>query len=304
MYKLTLSKKIDLTWIMYLAAIVFALLNPARQAHAALGDDPATPIVITNCYELMGIGDNPANMNKHYALGNNIDFKADGNCKVDILDADNGAGIKGFRPIGTGLTPSTFIGSFDGRNYTIRNLGMTISTQNFAGLFAELGQGALVKNIVFEYPTINIKGNSQHAGVVAGRVAANAAVQNVHAHVNVVQGTEGNTSSNVGGLIGTNNGLLIKSSADALVSGFGNVGGLVGNNSGTIEECESLGIVNNSIDNVMVHRNLGGVAGYNTGTIRRTFAQVTVEDNKDNPGVWTIGGLVGESLSGRIENTK
>ncbi len=93
----------------------------------------------------------------------------------------------------------------------------------------------------------------------------------------------GTTSSNVGGLIGYNNGLAsLCYTTGTVTSTTADVGGLVGEigTNGSVERCYSRATVESTMDNV------GGLVGIAYGNITNCFAMATVAGSD-------VGGLVG-----------
>ena len=150
------------------------------------------------------------------------------NCTLDTwsqdktveLDADVSLDGVDFAPI-----PS-FGGTFNGNGHTIS--GLTISGKySTAGLFAELQESAVVKNLNVS-GTVDISGSAEATG----------------------------------GIAGVNNGKIYSSSFTGSVSGNVNVGAIAGQNalSGSIQNCASSGSVYGS-------RMTGGIAGSSRGLI-------------------------------------
>ncbi|WP_106639819.1 MBG domain-containing protein [Allosphingosinicella vermicomposti] len=106
------------------------------------------------------------------------------------------------------------------------------------------------------------------------------------------------TRGNVGGLIGTNEGLVSRSSASGTVFGVARAGGLVGANHGAqaiISESRATGKVSSPVDGDPTQQGyeVGGLAGYNYAgaRIERSYATGGVEGSN------AIGGLVGRNLN-------
>jgi filamentous hemagglutinin family protein len=163
----------------------------------------------------------------------------------------------GFNPIGNSSTP--FLGSFNGLGYTINGLFINRPDTDFVGLFGYTGVTSSIQNV----------------GLFGGSITG---------------------KTNVGALIGYNNGLINNaySTSDVLGSQF--TGGLVGYNTSSINNVYASGTVkaNNGSE-------IGGLVGGNYGgTINNAYATgaVTVTGSAVD-----VGGLVGQSGSGRISNT-
>jgi filamentous hemagglutinin family protein len=249
------------------------------------------------------------NLGGYYALGSNIDASA-------TASWNGGAG---FNPI------SRFTGVFDGLGHTVggvavssgsyssglfdinlgtvRNVGMVdanVTGGNFDGAlvgnnYGDFVGGAFVRGIV---------SNSYAAGMnavsgiteVGGLVGSNqGTVDNSYADVSVTGGSNlcGNTCG-VGGLVGSNFQTVQNSYAiGSVLSAGGDVGGLVGSNStGTISNSHATGAV--------VGRGIaaGGLVGYGNqfASINNSYATGAVSGTGD------LGGLVGMN-TGPISNS-
>jgi len=145
----------------------------------------------------------------------------------------------------------TFSGVFDGNGHTVSHL--TVMGVENLGLFGHLAFGAKVKDL----------------GIV---------------DVNIT-----GSGSNVGGLVGYNDGSITNSYSTGMVSGDGSVGGLVGINLyGSVTQCYSSGSVNGNSDFV------GGLVGRNEGTMTHCYSTGAVS------GKYFVGGLVGFGLWGVV----
>ena len=154
---------------------------------------------------------------------------------------------------GKGFKPigefADFNGTFDGQGYSIT--GLTIDRFAFAGLFGATGSESTVTDISVREADIN-------------------------------------ATNWVGGLVGRNDGGIIKKShTTGAVEGSRLVGGLVGVNTD--------GMVNNSHSTASVNGGdfgVGGFAGRNSGTISNSYATGAVDGSEE------VGGLVGGNLGG------
>ena len=157
----------------------------------------------------------------------------------------------GFAPIGNSSTP--FTGTFDGLGHTIGSFYINLPSANNVGLFGYTGSAAVIRNV----------------GLVGGSVTG---------------------SSDVGALVGYNNGTIGNSYATGNVSGSSYVGGLVGQNRGTID-CYATG-------NVSGTNYVGGLVGSNNGgMVSNSFASGSVT------GTTSVGGLVGSNNGGTVSNS-
>jgi len=115
---------------------------------------------------------------------------------VNDIDASGYA----FEPIGD--INNEFSGTFDGQSYAITNLSITTS-QDFAGLFAELEDGATVRNLELD---VTIDGDSFYIGGLAGGASDTVLIREVGATVDL-QFNSGNPTS-TGGLVGTSGAVI------------------------------------------------------------------------------------------------
>ena len=154
-------------------------------------------------------------------------------------------------PIGT--SSDKFTGSFDGNNYTIKNLTIDSAESDNIGLFG-YAEDAKFQNIVME--NVSVKGNN-YVGALVGYVGSDSDLVNIEIKSGNVEGkgyvgmiagrayaiqgaagrlyTSGTVKAeeNVGGIFGyvygySNFWNMENSSSSAIVNGKNNVGGLVG----------------------------------------------------------------------------
>jgi len=95
----------------------------------------------------------------------------------------------------------------------------------------------------------------------------------------------------VGGLAGTNYGMIQNCYTTANVSGVSYVGGLVGTNNGIIQNCYTTGNVNGE------NHTIGGVVGRNSKTVQNCYAMGKIS------GLTEVGGIAGSVDNGeKVEN--
>jgi filamentous hemagglutinin family protein len=164
----------------------------------------------------------------------------------------HGGGVVGFNPLGA--AGNSFNGQFTGLGHVISNLTVESKNGSDVGLFAVTGSRSVIRDV------------GLNGGTVVG-------------------------ASDVGSLVGFNQGKIIDSYAVVSVSGQHDVGGLAGENGGSISGSYSTGAVSN------YGTRTGGLVGVNEGTITNSYATGSV---MGRDGV--IGGLVGEN-SGTIFDT-
>lgn len=144
-----------------------------------------------------------------------------------------GADIGGAEASWTPIGDShSFNGMFDGGKHKITGLYINASDSDNQGLFGVVGSDGEVKNLGVD-------------GTVSG-------------------------GSNVGGVVGNNNGIVTSCYNTGTVSGSSNVGGIAGIKSGTTENCYNTGAVSgtNDVGGVVGALYGGGVENcYNTGAV-------------------------------------
>lgn len=127
----------------------------------------------------------------------------------------------------------TFSGTFDGGGHTISNMSLATDGSH-QGLFRYIQASGQVKNL-------NVQGEISPE----------------------------NGRSQLGGIAGTNYGIIANCSFDGEISGLSYVGGIAGENHGIIRVCEATGKVDGK-------RYSGGIAGSSTGTVTACESSVQV----------------------------
>ena len=105
----------------------------------------------------------------------------------------------------TWVSKITFTGTLDGNGHAIKNLTTSVnSTANgYQGLFQNLGEGAIIKNVAFVNVTMGA-----NSGVVAGQVAGSSKAKVENVFIQVVKTGNSSTSARYGIVERTNNGSL------------------------------------------------------------------------------------------------
>jgi filamentous hemagglutinin family protein len=140
-------------------------------------------------------------------------------------------------------------------------------------------------------------GNVSGASYVGGLVGTNylgGTISNSYA-----SGSVNGTGSSIGGLVGINDnsGVIGNSSATGSVNGATDVGGLVGANNGMVSGSYGAGTVTG---NGTYISNIGGLIGFNRGTVDSSYAMGSVSST--NAGNFDVGGLVGRNY-GTVSNS-
>ena len=194
-----------------------------------------------------------------YELTADLDFDTNDSASADSGDEywDGGAG---WEPLGTGTSTSSFSAIFSGRGHTISNLYIRGPTTLYVGLFGYTGSSARVQNV----------------GIVDTSVTG---------------------GSDVGGLVGNNDGIVTQSYSTGTISGAAQstrVGGLVGFNQGHGRIATSY-----STSSVTGGSEIGGLVGQNKGDVIAGYATGTVPGVADGTGAG-VAGLVGFHPLGSI----
>jgi hypothetical protein len=248
--------------------VMAALIAGMAGSYGVGGDDtpPSQNLEIRTWYDLDAVRDNLAG---NHTLMNDLNSTTPGYEELASPTANQG---KGWQPIGFfeaayapglgcgpggGVAPvwHGLTGTFDGQGYEIRDLFINRPDENYVGLFGVVLQDGVIKNI----------------GVVNVTVTG---------------------KSDVGGLVGRNEGTVTNSYSTGNVTGYSKVGGLMGEDwYATVSNSYSAGSVTGN-DYV------GGLAGQNVGTVSNSYSTASVTGNGH------VGGLVGVNPSlGTVSNS-
>lgn len=195
---------------------------------------------------------------------------------VNAASTSNWNRGKGFKPIGNESSP--FRGTYDGGGFIISRLTINREDEDFVGLFGYVVNG-VIKNTGLRNITI-------YGDEIVGGLVGNNNGEVIRSYV------EGSIfgEEEVGGLVGRNNGQISDSYASVEVVGEDEIGGLVGVNLRNISGSYAEGSVLSDDDRI------GGLAGYNRGSNINSYSHSEVTGDED------VGGLVGENQSsGTVE---
>ena len=259
---------------------VFFFIAPTQAKYSGGTGEPDDPYRIATAQDLIVLGENPQDYDKHFILTTDIDLDPNlpGRKVFDsaVIAPDTNDGKFGFQ--GT-----RFTGVFDGSGHTISHL--TIAGGSYLGLFGRLGSKNQVRNL--GVVDINISGLGD---CVSGLVGFNSGtITNGYIEGGNVSGV-----NKVGGLVGYNSGGTLNYCYSACaVSGKDRVGGLVGTHhwSGSISNSYSTGSVTGS------ENHIGGLVGYNSDILNCCYSTCAVS------GEDSVGGLVGINRFGSISNS-
>ncbi len=219
---------------------------------------------------------------------------------------------------------TSFTGTLAGNNHKIIGFKQTAGAQ-YEGLFGYLGEGATIKDLIIESPSIEVsRSGTASFGVLAGyndgRII-NCSVTNATVKY-TLSTTSATAVQHAAGLIGENdiNGVISNSSFEGNVSvslkSRVNFGGLVGNNTGTITSSYAKGdftvdLTSTSTSTEVLSYNAGGFVGSNNGTIVNSYSEgnltcvysISTSNTERNQFLAVnIGGFAGSINSGTIQN--
>ena len=227
---------------------------------------------IRDWYDLDAIRDN---LHGNHILMTDLDSTTAGYMELASPTANDG---EGWQSIGGIAVNNTFVGSFDGQGYEIRDLFINRPDESDVGLFSVVETGGVIENVHV------VNGDIIGYEAVASLVGHNrGTIRNSYAHGNVAGDLD------VGSLVGVNGGTINNSYSSGDVTGRDSIGGLTGKNEGTVSDSYSIGIVSGS-DLV------GGLVGKNEGTVSNSYSTSTVDGND------LVGNLVGVN-GGTVSNS-
>jgi hypothetical protein len=212
--------------------------------------EPNNPYQIATAADLIALGEDPNDYDKHFILTADIDLDPNlpGRKVFDkaVIAPDTKPNDEYDSFQGT-----AFSGVFDGDGHTISHLRI-LGQSDYLGLFGLLEFGGEIKDLGVANVEITASG-----GYVGGLVGGNGSWESYGGTVTQCysSGSVSGTGS-VGGLVGYNSGGSISSSySTGVVRGDEAVGGLVGSHGGILTNCYSTGAVSGTGDYV------GGLVG-------------------------------------------
>lgn len=212
-----------------------------------------------------------------------------------LTSKGNAGGIVGVNNSGNfsknETTGSTNDGVLTGGIYDVESTGSVIadSSTAVAGGLVGTNNGGIANS--FSDSAVTVKVDNQNpvttTGGLGGVVGVNTEKGNVQ-YVDSLGVTNGGAtgSSNIGGIIGTNNGNMYSGYNESIVSGANNVGGIIGTNA---EGKKVENVVNAT--GVEGDDNVGGLVGVNSGNVTNGRNNGTITGNE------YVGGLVGNNAS-------
>ena len=265
----------------------FSILAKELSKYSGGSGAPDDPYLIVDANDLVAMGENIEDYDRHFKLVNDIDLAGHIFDKAVIAwDTDNTDRY---------FNGNSFRNVFDGNGHIIENL--TIDTggagNDHLGLFGCLEEEAIIKDLGIENCSIIAGNDSYFVGGLCG-CNWNSTISNCYSTGNILGG---NNSDSVGGLCGINTGTISNCYSTCSVSEYYFIGGLCGYNwNGTIEDCFSTG-------NVSGYSYLGALCGYNNaGLINNSLWDRQTQMNGVSVGVGyndngTVTNIFGKTTS-------
>jgi hypothetical protein len=275
-----------------LLLVVFALAATALIAGTAAGQTDGAPDCATVSYEGEGTESEPyevSDVDGLACIGNsttetrlNGSFSLVSDINATVTSSWNEG--RGFEPIGRCIEVGNgscegeaFSGALYGNGRSITGLYIDRPDENMTGMFGGIDAGGVVTNLTLE--DVNVTGGdfNRVGSLVAASVGTVDGVR--------VTGEVTGENFNVGGVVGANDGDVVRSYADVKVEGVAAVGGLIGNtgSNSTVERSYAAG-------DVLAERRAGGLVGRNIGLVSDTYATGNVTATVDQ-----AGGLTGSN---------
>jgi hypothetical protein len=255
-----------------IAACPIALCAPVKYSGGS--GTAADPYRIATAADLLLLGANPQDYDKHFLLTADLDLDPrlpGGKVWTRALIAANSEADE------WSFQGTPFTGVFDGNGHRISHL--TGKGGNYLGVFGRVDCRAEIRNL--GVVDVNLAGSG---GYVGGLVGDNSG-RVIHCYSTGAVGG----ADVAGGLVGRNGGTMTNCHSAAAVSGRYHVGGLAGYGYyGTVVQCSSLGAARGT-DYV------GGLLGYSYyGSATQCFSTGAVQGHYD------IGGLLGSNHFGTV----
>ncbi len=259
---------IKLGWLMLMGVV----WSTQIWAYSGGTGEPNDPYQIATPEDLIGLGQEPNDYDRHFILTADIDLSGYTFDRAVIASSEYEFGEYFLR--------YKFGGRFDGQGYVIRHL--RVEGEDYLGLFGCCGSEAVITDLGLE--AVDVDGTG---GWIGGLVGYNDSGTIMSSY------STGSVSGGwwyIGGLVGHNHrGNITSSYSTSSATGEYCVGGLVGcNESGTITLSYSSSLVSGESDCGSV----GGLVGCNeSGTIISSYST----GSTSGPEAYRVGGLVGEN---------
>ncbi len=263
--------------LQFILALVFCLTTALEAKYSGGDGSLENPYQIASANDLNDIGNNIEDFNKAFIL------TADINLAMFTGSA--------FRIIGI-WPDSPFAGTFDGAGHSISSFSYTCSVGDKVGLFTCVdGSSAQISDLRLVNPRIEAE-TSDFVGALVGYLARGT-VANCSAESAYVSG-RGDFPAGIGGLVGLSaEAQVVQCHFTGNVQGVTRVGGLVGTNNGVVIECFTSGQVTAD------YSSAGGLIG---GQAVPAAMALNCYSNCEVSGYRWIGGLVGANDDGWVSS--
>lgn len=219
-----------------------------------------------------------------------------------VAGVNNGR-IEGIVTFGNTVTSNGNAGGIVGVNNSggtvddVESTGSVIadSSTAVAGGLVGTNNGGIANSFSDSAVTVGTNVTGGTSAGLGGVVGVNTEKGNVQ-YVDSLGVTNGGAtgSSNIGGIIGTNNGNMYSGYNESIVSGANNVGGIIGTNAEgkKVENVVNATGVTGATKGNDISENVGGLVGYNEGSVTNGRNNGTIT------GVKYVGGMVGSNEAG------
>ena len=267
--------------------------NPASATITTGSGTSASPYLICSAGQVAYISQN---LSAYYKLDNSLRA-------IDLAN-DNTFTASTWTPIGNTSTP--FTGNLNGNGVIISNIKIT-GGGSYLGLFG--ASSGTINNVILAGVNI-VPASAVDSTYVGGLVGWNetGGTVNASSSAGAVSGR-----TNVGGLVGKNDGTLTASASAAAVTGselgtglaVSNIGGLVGLSTGAMSGDSSSSMVSTS-GSAATHTCIGGLIGlvdYSSSGITTPISSSSATGNvTGNTSVdQSVGGLIGKSVLANVQ---
>ena len=218
-----------------------------------------------------------------------------------VTSNGNAGGIAGFNDSGSfsedETTGSTNDGVLTNGIYDVESTGSVIagSSSAVAGGLVGTNNGGLANSFSDSAVTVGINVTGGTSAGLGGVVGVNTEKGNVQ-YVDSLGVTNGGAtgSSNIGGIIGTNNGNMYSGYNESIVSGNDKVGGIIGENKSgkTVSNVVNATSVTGATKGNDISEYVGGLVGVNSGSVTNGRNNGTIT------GTNNVGGMVGSNEAG------
>lgn len=218
-----------------------------------------------------------------------------GNTVTVTGDNGNAGGIVGVNNSGK-FTDDKNDGELTNGIYDVESTGSVIagSSSAVAGGLVGTNNGGLANSFSDSAVTVDTNVTSGTSVGLGGVVGVNTEKGNVQ-YVDSLGVTNGGAtgSSNIGGIIGTNNGNMYSGYNESIVSGNDKVGGIIGENKSgkTVSNVVNATSVTGATKGNDISEYVGGLVGVNSGSVTNGRNNGTITGNE------YVGGLVGNNAS-------